>query len=137
MNHGFYENRINRGFLFIKSCVGYTLQSSGDYLISGVIKIDLNITAKDLSSDETTVITTTDKPREEDICGLASTSRIVGGEEADPGQFPLTAALLRIDWNDRLWCGGAIISNRFILTAAHCIKGKDQDLFKVRLGLFF
>lgn len=50
-----------------------------------------------------------------------TTDRIFGGEEAEPGQFPHQVSL-RLQRNDtfRHICGGSIISNRFILTAAHC-----------------
>ena len=41
---------------------------------------------------------------------------------------------MRIDWNDQILCGGVVISDRFILTAAHCIDGQNQDQVKVRLG---
>lgn len=48
---------------------------------------------------------------------------IVGGEEAKPAEFPHMAAIgwdrerdNGIDWN----CGGVLISNDMILTAAHC-----------------
>ena len=64
---------------------------------------------------------------------MASTFRIVGGEDADPGQFPWTAALMR-ESKGWLFCGGAVISNQFILTAAHCIEDEDQDQVEVRLG---
>ena len=121
-------------FLFVETCVGFSLssplnlQSSGDYLISGVIRIDLNITAKNVSSDEETI---KDKTQEENSCGVAYTPRIQGGEDADPGQFPWIAALMK---NGRPNCGGAVISNQFILTAAHCIEDEDQGQIKVRLG---
>lgn len=47
--------------------------------------------------------------------------RIFGGEEADPGQFPHQVSL-RLNRNNTYHhiCGGSIISNRFVLTAAHC-----------------
>ena len=61
------------------------------------------------------------QPREEwIICGIASTSRIVGGEDADPGQFSWTAALMTKD-NSRNFCGGAVIFNQFILTTAQLL----------------
>ena len=46
------------------------------------------------------------------------TSRILGGEEASKNGFPY-ACSIRVDGAHT--CGGSIISNRNILTAAHCV----------------
>lgn len=48
-------------------------------------------------------------------------SRIVGGHFAEKNQFPYLVAVL---FNDRLRCGGNIIADNWILTAAHCVTEK-------------
>lgn len=51
-------------------------------------------------------------------------NRIIGGSTAGPGQFPYMASLRRYDtviW--RHLCGGSILSNRWILSAASCTFG--------------
>lgn len=47
--------------------------------------------------------------------------RVFGGQEAKPGQFPhqISLRLFRNNTHRHI-CGGSIISDRFILTAAHC-----------------
>ncbi|XP_047486378.1 chymotrypsin BI-like [Penaeus chinensis] len=49
-----------------------------------------------------------------------ATPRIVGGVEATPHSWPHQAALF-ID--DMYFCGGSLISNEWVLTAAHCMDG--------------
>lgn len=44
--------------------------------------------------------------------------RVVGGLEAHEGQFPHQVSL-RLQGSHI--CGGSIIANKFILTAAHCV----------------
>ena len=54
-------------------------------------------------------------------CGLniKHGTRIVGGRPADPQEWPWMAALLR-DGDDN-YCGGTLITDKHILTAAHCV----------------
>lgn len=45
-----------------------------------------------------------------------------GGREASKNAFPYMAALVRDVWKERVqFCGGAIISELWILTAAYCV----------------
>ncbi|XP_062549427.1 brachyurin-like [Armigeres subalbatus] len=50
-----------------------------------------------------------------------SASRITNRQEALPGQFPYQAALV-VNFTDGIgMCGGSILTQKFILTAAHCV----------------
>jgi len=47
-------------------------------------------------------------------------SRIVGGEPTDMNEFPW---MVRLSYFNRFYCGGMLINDRYVLTAAHCVKG--------------
>jgi secreted trypsin-like serine protease len=62
----------------------------------------------------------------EEECGIdASSDRIVGGNTAGIDQYPWMAL---IEYNQRdaskkFACGGVLINDRYVLTAAHCVSG--------------
>lgn len=55
-------------------------------------------------------------------CGtsIGGHARIVNGNVTTMGAYPWTVG---IQFGDKLYCGGSIISNKFVITAAHCVKG--------------
>ncbi|XP_034024411.1 suppression of tumorigenicity 14a [Thalassophryne amazonica] len=73
-------------------------------------------------------------------CGknLIKTSRIVGGQNAAEGEFPWQVSL-QVSGNHV--CGAALISNIWLLTAAHCVQDvptirySQPSTWKVYLGL--
>ncbi|XP_062132254.1 brachyurin-like [Drosophila sulfurigaster albostrigata] len=50
----------------------------------------------------------------------APSGRITRGETAGRNQFPYQAGLLLYVDGGAAWCGGSLISDRYVLTAAHC-----------------
>uniref|UniRef100_A0A8C6SKT5 Coagulation factor IX n=1 Tax=Neogobius melanostomus TaxID=47308 RepID=A0A8C6SKT5_9GOBI len=63
--------------------------------------------------------------------------RIVGGHQVSPGELPWQVALIAHP-SGRLFCGGSILSSRWVITAAHClveapgpfiIRAGEHDLF--------
>ncbi|XP_001845462.2 collagenase [Culex quinquefasciatus] len=62
-----------------------------------------------------------------------SRSRIVNGFPAAPGQFPYQVFLRGFTaGGGALACGGSLISNQWVLTAAHCITGVVR--FEIPMG---
>jgi uncharacterized repeat protein (TIGR01451 family) len=48
--------------------------------------------------------------------------RIIGGQDADVGEWPWQVALyLNVGFGFNFACGGSILSERWVLTAAHCV----------------
>ncbi|XP_015592174.1 proclotting enzyme isoform X2 [Cephus cinctus] len=74
------------------------------------------------------------KPRSPRGCGVSTKSRtrIVGGRPADPKEWPWMVALLRKDASH--YCGGVLITDRHVLTAAHCVYRYKAREIIVRLG---
>ncbi|MPC47256.1 Ovochymase-1 [Portunus trituberculatus] len=54
-------------------------------------------------------------------CGVVNSARIVGGEEVDPpNNYPWHVGIKFLG-NSNYWCGGSIINDQYVLTAAHCV----------------
>lgn len=47
-------------------------------------------------------------------------TRIVGGKEAKPGDWPFLAAILGGP-EEIFYCAGVLIADQYVLSAAHCI----------------
>ncbi|CAK8683125.1 unnamed protein product [Clavelina lepadiformis] len=64
-------------------------------------------------------------------------SRIIGGENAKPGEFPWQAALRRktvVPWGRNHLCGASIIKSCWLITAAHCVANAGTRNYLVRVG---
>ncbi|XP_046417491.1 transmembrane protease serine 9-like [Neodiprion fabricii] len=65
--------------------------------------------------------------------GQAGYTRVVGGVKASPNEFPWMAMVVANGSN--LVCGGSLINDRYVLTAAHCLAlGFSKAETKVALG---
>lgn len=59
--------------------------------------------------------------------------KIVGGNIAAPGDWGWQVAML---FSGRFTCGGSLINSQWILTAAHCVYGRNfPSLFSFAIGL--
>ncbi|XP_078136416.1 chymotrypsin-like elastase family member 1 [Sander vitreus] len=63
--------------------------------------------------------------------------RVIGGHDAKPNTWRWQASLQYDSYSDGYFyhiCGGTIISNFYIMTAAHCILSMDASLYRVVVG---
>lgn len=72
-------------------------------------------------------------------CGFKVIPLVVGGTNATRLEFPHMTAVGFIPEQDVIWaCGGSLISERFVLTAAHCLSHRSLgDAKVVLLGVTF
>ena len=60
--------------------------------------------------------------------------RIVGGTDAYYGEFPHQITLLRGGPDGSLMCGGSLVDNKFVVTAALCCDGQSASRLGVAVG---
>ncbi|KAM4026346.1 serine protease 33-like [Anomaloglossus baeobatrachus] len=75
------------------------------------------------------------------VCGSPQVpGRIVGGTDAVPGEWPWQVSLLKLILGTNRYyhsCGGSLIANQWVLTAAHCFDAdSNYGNYVVRLGSY-
>ncbi|XP_055700071.1 serine protease easter-like isoform X2 [Phlebotomus papatasi] len=74
------------------------------------------------------------------MCGIDTSNRIYGGEVTKIDEYPWMVLLRYKKPGNRFGfhCGGVLINNRYVMTASHCVNGRDipvdWSLHQVRLG---
>ncbi|XP_068205639.1 chymotrypsinogen A-like [Palaemon carinicauda] len=66
-------------------------------------------------------------------CGIKGGNRIVGGQETAVNEWPWQVGLRYLKTND-LFCGGALINEQWIVTAAHCAEPFQVSDISVVVG---
>ncbi|XP_034936651.1 transmembrane protease serine 9-like [Chelonus insularis] len=65
-------------------------------------------------------------------CGVYSQEdRIVGGRPTEPHRYPWIARLV---YEGRFHCGGSLLTNDYVLTAAHCLRRLKRSKLRIILG---
>ncbi|XP_072948034.1 venom serine protease-like [Epargyreus clarus] len=69
-------------------------------------------------------------------CGYRRMNRIVGGSPTKPNEFTMMAGIAYVGQNVQgsIRCGGVIITNQHILTAAHCVSQRPYSSLAVIVG---
>lgn len=67
-------------------------------------------------------------------CGRKDRTRIVGGVATKVNEFPWMAGLVDVSGSDKVYCGATLISEKYFLTAGHCLEGRRMKDLVVLVG---
>ncbi len=65
---------------------------------------------------------------------LEESPRIIGGTKVVAGEYPWYTMLLSTNFGESLECGGSLIAEEWVLTAAHCLTQRFRNSAAVRVG---
>ncbi|XP_068234049.1 serine proteinase stubble-like [Palaemon carinicauda] len=69
-------------------------------------------------------------------CGRPFLGKIVGGIASPINHFPWLVGVSDFGGDNRPFCGGTIVNNEWIVTAAHCVKGMSPGQLEVLLNMW-
>ncbi|XP_068216346.1 serine protease 1-like [Palaemon carinicauda] len=67
-------------------------------------------------------------------CGIPNPDgRVVGGRVTSRGRYPWLASL---NYRGKMYCGASLVNDRFLVSAAHCVKNINKDKVEILLGSY-
>ncbi len=110
----------------------------GDLASGAQRQVQLTVAVADTVTTSRQVLPAQDEKLDETMLSKRqATPRIVGGVEAEPGAWPWQVALVSSWASSALagqFCGGSLIDEEWVLTAAHCVEGTDFGDIDVVVG---
>ena len=67
-------------------------------------------------------------------CGVHQEARIVGGTDAKINNFPFIASIQKKS-DGTHFCGGSLINDKYVLSAAHCFPQTNAEEIQIQLGI--
>ncbi|CAL8070466.1 unnamed protein product [Orchesella dallaii] len=113
-------------------CVNYPVNftATGSNLLPDSEKLKVVVNNKPPPFEDTLPVAQTYKDCQ---CGMSNegaaanrTRRIVGGRETLVSQYPWTLGI-KSKYGKLPYCGGSLVSDRFVLTAMHCVEDEDTE----------
>ncbi|XP_040070372.1 enteropeptidase-like [Ixodes scapularis] len=133
---------------FILLVCGHTPKTNPDHILKSCIYLIFVITISNANCvfecvlanwiiTESGSLQRTNGTESQNNCGMRQevkhiSARIINGTQALPKHWPWVVAIY--DSNDTLVCGGALIAEEYVVTAAHCFGNQDAHKFSARLG---
>ncbi|XP_010734718.3 trypsin II-P29 [Larimichthys crocea] len=102
-------------------------------VVFGVVVVAFMLSGTNAQSDEDFLSVTLTQLNTTDVCGTAPlNTKIVGGEDAAAGAWPWQVSLHSRPYGH--FCGGSLINDQWVLTAAHCFESTSTVGLEVYLG---